>query len=696
MRLRCLGLFKVLLGIIGLVAGGLAVAAHAAPAGPPAGNPIINSHVYQRNSEMNIDTATMRFVGVSTFTNIPSLPLGIRIGGATYNSTGISSIDPFIQSSGTITTLNTSILTAGNLFLNVKSAPFSATGNGTTDDSAAIQSAITYLSSLPNGGVLFFPKGVYKAAISLPAGADKIIILGEGDGTKFIPASPTTFVFTCLQSFSEFEHHFRDFQIISTSNYVGRGIYINNGGFNNFSGIHLSSLEYGIYSNSTEWNHIEGVNFDHCKYQLTFTNLNFDLLGNAQTVNQNAAYHYITKCHFWQSAGEHVGFGLYFDEEDDPLGDKASAIYVTDSDFVGNAVNIASGDGGNGDGGTANKFNPLHLTNVFVNNSTNTDSQSFNIYSIGNGDMYLKNTNVELDNVQFEDSVNFSQRCRVTGTNVQFLGNGSSSISVSSDTIAMLDNVVADNNGGYVLDGIQGRHFHMTTPGRPITMRLPSARTGFVLSNSTAHLVNVNSDSQSGAFGGLPPTYLGSPTVTRYTGDGFYGNRCIKVSGVTGDAVKYRADLVSGKYYVTTYSIRGDGQISVATGNSIHTYTGNGNLALSADWRTYGAMTKSSFTGTAIQFFELNTSTVFYISSLQTVPFDDFDSALNFLDSNTFVINPTEVVGLPVATILASTAPYIGELLTCSDCTTTRVCVSTGTTLAGQYTVGSSTSSKCQ
>lgn len=44
--------------------------------------------------------------------------------------------------------------------INVKDAPYSATGNGVTDDTAAIQAAIN-AAGAAGGGVVYFPKGVY-------------------------------------------------------------------------------------------------------------------------------------------------------------------------------------------------------------------------------------------------------------------------------------------------------------------------------------------------------------------------------------------------------------------------------------------------------------------------------------------------------------------------------------------------------
>lgn len=58
--------------------------------------------------------------------------------------------------------------------INVKDAPYSATGNGTTDDTVAIQSAI---NAAVGGQTVFFPSGNYHitAALKLPAGPIRLL-----------------------------------------------------------------------------------------------------------------------------------------------------------------------------------------------------------------------------------------------------------------------------------------------------------------------------------------------------------------------------------------------------------------------------------------------------------------------------------------------------------------------------------------
>jgi hypothetical protein len=73
--------------------------------------------------------------------------------------------------------------------VNVKSAPYNATGNGTTDDGSAIRSAITAAGT---NGTVYFPTGTYKfvgATMGLPAG---MTLLGAGPTNSIILHSPTT------------------------------------------------------------------------------------------------------------------------------------------------------------------------------------------------------------------------------------------------------------------------------------------------------------------------------------------------------------------------------------------------------------------------------------------------------------------------------------------------------------------------
>lgn len=67
-------------------------------------------------------------------------------------------------------------------FVNVKEAPYNARGNGTTDDTAAIQAA---LDSLPvTGGIVYLPPGKYEISSTLLITQDNTTLIGSGAGNR--------------------------------------------------------------------------------------------------------------------------------------------------------------------------------------------------------------------------------------------------------------------------------------------------------------------------------------------------------------------------------------------------------------------------------------------------------------------------------------------------------------------------------
>ena len=107
-----------------------------------------------------------------------SPPLKLPSGTSGYVLTSDSSGDITLQPGGA----GGNVLTA----FNVKSAPYGAVGNGATDDTAAIASALTAASS---GGIVYFPPGVYLVSSPLQitsgitiqgAGATVSVMKGSG------------------------------------------------------------------------------------------------------------------------------------------------------------------------------------------------------------------------------------------------------------------------------------------------------------------------------------------------------------------------------------------------------------------------------------------------------------------------------------------------------------------------------------
>ena len=84
------------------------------------------------------------------------------------------SVSTVIQSSSTI---QGPIVDAGGQFHNVKA--YGATGDGSTNDTPAIQAAISAASSA-GGGIVFFPEGTYSVNVTLDCKGDNIALQGLG------------------------------------------------------------------------------------------------------------------------------------------------------------------------------------------------------------------------------------------------------------------------------------------------------------------------------------------------------------------------------------------------------------------------------------------------------------------------------------------------------------------------------------
>jgi Pectate lyase superfamily protein len=92
----------------------------------------------------------------------------------------------FPNISGALTHTHTQINSAIGVVRGVKE--FGAVGNGTTDDTAAIQAGIDSLSS---GGTLYFPAGTYKTVSTLTVDNQFTKLVGDGSRSSIIKFEPT-------------------------------------------------------------------------------------------------------------------------------------------------------------------------------------------------------------------------------------------------------------------------------------------------------------------------------------------------------------------------------------------------------------------------------------------------------------------------------------------------------------------------
>ena len=89
----------------------------------------------------------------------------------------------------TPTLLATALAGVVGLVFNVKSPTYGALGNGTTDDSSAIQAAIT--AATVAGGTVFFPPGTYRYTVPLNM-ATNVNLLGVGTGASVLKLDHAT------------------------------------------------------------------------------------------------------------------------------------------------------------------------------------------------------------------------------------------------------------------------------------------------------------------------------------------------------------------------------------------------------------------------------------------------------------------------------------------------------------------------
>ena len=145
--------------------------------------------------------------------------------------------------------------------VNVKD--FGAKGDGVTDDTAAIQAAVTALSPF---GALFFPEGTYKTSstITLPAssGLNGLTLKGCGWGSAIKPTSAVTTAILCAGDIVFIEA--LQFDGSSTS---GASAIQFNGGLNNnkvsVKDSYFASFNTGITLNTDSYS-IHGNNFTSC------------------------------------------------------------------------------------------------------------------------------------------------------------------------------------------------------------------------------------------------------------------------------------------------------------------------------------------------------------------------------------------------------------------------------------------------
>jgi len=263
------------------------------------GNPLVGGKLYSYASGTSTPLTTYTdSTGASANTNPIILDsrgeCNLWLGGANYTLTLKSSTDVLIWSvdgvNGTFNSANISYTPAGlgavattvqaKLRQTVSVQDFGAVGDGTTDDTLAIQAAINALSASGVGGTVLLPAGAYKISLNLditwPNSTDqnapgRITLKGEGADLTYIydyrsDAAAATggainIDFTTGYNNKFFTMYFGEFSIIkkvnattySSGSYtigVGTGLYMKNvPGIGEFRDLRIIGYNTGVVMN---------------------------------------------------------------------------------------------------------------------------------------------------------------------------------------------------------------------------------------------------------------------------------------------------------------------------------------------------------------------------------------------------------------------------------------------------------------
>ena len=158
---------------------------------------------YDGSSYSYVETNSTRV----TFTQGLHVGALVKFTTAVTLSAGVTSSNLVTYNEGGSGAINTTVQAKLRQYVSVKD--FGATGDGTTNDTAAIQSA---LDSTANGGAVYIPTGTYSLNSTLSFASKKLTIYGDGAGSILLGDN------TVLDANLATGSVFRDFQIKHKSN----------------------------------------------------------------------------------------------------------------------------------------------------------------------------------------------------------------------------------------------------------------------------------------------------------------------------------------------------------------------------------------------------------------------------------------------------------------------------------------------
>lgn len=284
-----------------------------------------NTHQYTGFIYIESKAATAGAAGTAT----PAANQSVSDGSSQY------AMQPYIEFTGATITNNTGTNTTEIAFsasatgteavINVKDSPYSATGDGTTDDTSAIASAVT--AAISAGKPLYFPPGTYKANITGLTNGMKLF--GAGPTDSIIKAPNSTSAVIEITSASMHTLEIADLGIQGFgSGSANHGLYIHDNTFEAYL-VRLDRVKVwdcggkGVYVDghfTTHMSHVEITNCGDNAFDFSGNNTNYfshcyvdDLAANKVAYRIRAGQVVLINCNGVDSLGTGTSWGVFGD-----------------------------------------------------------------------------------------------------------------------------------------------------------------------------------------------------------------------------------------------------------------------------------------------------------------------------------------------------------------------------------------------